>query len=118
TSEQNIGMIKVALKVGMTLGETQKGVNTYMFPHRLYEHHYKSTDGHRLKIMKIPEIIPLNTSEIIEEITQVREKNNKNWMGLLKLAFRYAPVEARKIMKNVNECDLKVNQLTTKLTED
>ena len=33
---------------------------------------------------------------IINKIEIIRSKNNKNWMDLLRLAFKYAPKEAKK----------------------
>ena len=36
--------------------------------------------------------------EIIDKIEQIRSKNNINWMNILRLAFKYAPDEAREIL--------------------
>ena len=33
----------------------------------------------------------------ISQIENTRKKNNKNWMDLLRLSFRYNPTEAKKI---------------------
>jgi hypothetical protein len=54
-------------------------------------------------------------STIIEKITEIRAKNNRNWMAILKLAFKYAPEEATKIMNDITGCDAEINQLTKKL---
>ena len=51
----------------------------------------------------------------IDQITTIRAKNNLNWMNILKLAFKYAPDEAKKIMKDVADCDHKINKLTKEL---
>ena len=54
---------------------------------------------------------------IITEISKIREKNNKNWIEILRLAFKHAPKEARMIMKNIGECDKEINELTKQLAE-
>ena len=41
--------------------------------------------------------------KIIDEVEKVRTKNNVNWMDLLRLAFTYAPKEAKKLMKKINK---------------
>ena len=32
--------------------------------------------------------------EIIDEVEKVRTQNNKNWMDILRVAFKHAPEEA------------------------
>ncbi len=39
-----------------------------------------------------------NYKEIINKIENTRRKNNKNWMDILRLAFKNSPVEASKIL--------------------
>ncbi len=56
-----------------------------------------------------------NEDELIEQITGIRSKNNKNWMELLRLAFRYAPEEAKRILQNISDCDSEINKLTSQL---
>ena len=56
----------------------------------------------------------LNT---INKIEKVRSKNNVNWMDILRIAFKYAPVEASKLMKKVNKEDKKISQLLKKLSK-
>ena len=50
-------------------------------------------------------------SEIINKISKIREQNNRNWMNILKLAFANAPEQAKVIMKNITDCDAKINKL-------
>ena len=45
----------------------------------------------------------MTDQQIIDEIEKVRSKNNINWMNILRLAFKYSPVEARKIVSKINE---------------
>ena len=43
--------------------------------------------------------------EIIDEVENIRTKNNVNWMDILRLAFKHAPEDARELMGRVNEYD-------------
>ena len=54
-------------------------------------------------------------SKIIAEIQRIRAKNNTNWMNVLRLAFKFAPKEASKIMKKINSQDKKISSLIKKL---
>ena len=56
-------------------------------------------------------------NKILDQISKIREKNNKNWMNILKLAFKYAPEEAKEIMKDISEYDQEVTKLTKELAE-
>ena len=52
---------------------------------------------------------------IIDEIEQIRTRNNVNWMDVLRLAFRHAPDEARELMKKINTADDEISNLLKKL---
>ena len=41
--------------------------------------------------------------DIIDQIEKVRSRNNVNWMDVLRLAFKYAPDEARALMKKLTK---------------
>ena len=53
--------------------------------------------------------------KIINQIEKTRKKNNKNWMDLLRLSFRYNPTEAKKILKEIFKEDKRVNRLLKEL---
>ena len=53
----------------------------------------------------------------INKIEKIRSKNNKNWMDLLKLGFKYNPKESKKILKEIFKEDKKVNSLVKKLVK-
>ena len=53
--------------------------------------------------------------KIIDQIEIIRRRNNKNWMDMLRLAFKSAPKEAKKLMKRITECDRKITKLCGKL---
>ena len=56
-----------------------------------------------------------NYLKIIKHIEKVRSKNNVNWMDILRLAFKYAPSEASKLMKKINYQDKRISRLLGKL---
>ena len=51
------------------------------------------------------------------KITDLREKNNKNTVDILRLAFTYYPKEAKNLLIKVNEGDGKISKLLEELTE-
>ena len=53
---------------------------------------------------------------IIKQIENVRKINNKYWMKLLEIAFKYAPKQAKKVMKKINMNDKKISSLISKLS--
>ena len=53
--------------------------------------------------------------DLIDDISKIREKNNELWMAILKLAFQYAPKEAKILMKQITENDAEINRLSKKL---
>ena len=55
--------------------------------------------------------------KIIDEIEKVRTKNNMNWMDVLRLAFKHAPEEAKKLMKKIDYEDNRVSELVKKLSK-
>jgi hypothetical protein len=55
-------------------------------------------------------------SKIIDQIEKVRSKNNKNWMDILRLAYKYAPREAANILREIYREDKNISSLAKKLT--
>ena len=55
---------------------------------------------------------------IIDQIEAVRGKNNKNWMDLLRLAFKHAPEEAAEIMAGIYRDDAAISALVAKLSSN
>lgn len=70
----------------------------------------------RLKLIKKNKSINYYLS-IIDEIENVRSKNNMNWMDILRLAFTHAPEEAKALMKKIDYEDNRVSELVKKLTK-
>ena len=55
--------------------------------------------------------------KIIKKIERVRSKNNVNWMDVLRLSFKHAPKESRKLIKKINLQDKRISNLITQLTK-
>ena len=55
--------------------------------------------------------------KVIDQIEAIRAKNNKNWMDLLRLAFKHAPEEAAEIMAGIYKEDAEVGRLVKQLTK-
>lgn len=55
--------------------------------------------------------------KIIDDIEAIRTRNNRNWMDLLRLAFKHAPKEAAEIMAEIYKQDQGISDLAKKLTE-
>ena len=58
-----------------------------------------------------------NHNQWIYKVQKIRAKNNVNWMNILRLAFKYAPKEAGKLMKRINADDKKISKLLKKLSK-
>jgi len=56
-----------------------------------------------------------HTDKLLDKIQEIRKRNNENWMNILRLAFKYAPKDAGKIMKQISEYDAEVNKLIEQL---
>ena len=56
-----------------------------------------------------------NYKKIIGKIENTRKKNNKNWMDILRLAFKSSPTEASKILSQIYKDDKKISNLVKKL---
>ena len=55
--------------------------------------------------------------KVINQIEKVRKKNNKNWMDVLKIAFKHAPNEASNVLSQIYKEDKKLSSLAKKLTK-
>ncbi len=59
-----------------------------------------------------------NYVKLINQISKARKKNNINWMNLLKLALKFAPIEAKKILKDINKQDQKISKLVSRISKN
>ena len=53
--------------------------------------------------------------KIINKIENTRRKNNKNWMDILRLAFKSSPAEASIILSQIYKEDKNIGILAKKL---
>ena len=53
--------------------------------------------------------------KIFNNIEKVRSKNNKNWIDILRLAFKHSPDEAKKIFKEIVKKDKQLIKLAKDL---
>jgi len=56
-----------------------------------------------------------NYKKIINKIENTRRKNNKNWMDILRLAFKSSPAEASIILSQIYKEDKNIGILAKKL---
>ena len=55
--------------------------------------------------------------DLIDRLEEIRTKNNKNWMDLVRLAYKYAPLESAKIMIRIVQNDEKITTVMKELSE-
>mgnify|MGYP005999056107 FL=1 len=56
-----------------------------------------------------------NYLKYIKSIENIRGKNNKNWMDLLRLAFKNDPKKTKIIVKRIFSSDKKINNVISEL---
>lgn len=56
-------------------------------------------------------------AELIDAIERIRAENNRHWMNLVRLAFKFAPDDARAILRNIQRLDGDVRRLTQELAK-
>ena len=55
--------------------------------------------------------------KIIDQIEAIRTKNKKNWMDILRVAFKHSPEESAKILSEILSMDEKLLNISKKLTK-
>ena len=58
-----------------------------------------------------------NFTQIINKIQLLRQKNNINWMNILRLSMKYAPKETKKLLKNINDLDKKISKEVSSMSK-
>jgi hypothetical protein len=59
----------------------------------------------------------MTSDEIIEKISDIRVRNNRLWMELLKIAMQADPVRAKPILRDITHNDHAVTLLTDELSK-
>lgn len=54
----------------------------------------------------------------IDKIQEIRTKNNKLWMDLMRLAFHHSPEEAKKIMSQISQNDEKITKAVKEMIDE
>jgi len=99
---------------GIILPRKQEGKGTYHSRKNLEPYKYLLTQGWDTTVKQIK----MTDLEIIDEIEKVRNKNNVNWMDVLRLAFKHSPNEARAIMAKINKDDNRISELLEQLSNN
>lgn len=98
----------------------QKNVGTFHFKNELPQTFsgWSSDINDEIKKLHIEkDKYIINKMSLINQIQDVRQNNNVNWMDLLRLAFKNSPNEAKAIIRNINTDDNKISELFKKLGE-
>ena len=56
-------------------------------------------------------------NSLIQKIQNTRKRNNKNWMDIMRIGFKYKPEETKKIVKKIFQDDQRINKLIKKLVK-
>ena len=56
-------------------------------------------------------------NQLITNIENVRKKNNKYWMDIMRLSFKYAPNKSQALVKKINQNDQKNSKFLSKLSK-
>jgi methionyl-tRNA formyltransferase len=99
---------------GCILPKKQNGKGTFHLKKDLNKYKYLLTQDWNTPINQIK----MTDLEIINEIEKIRNKNNVNWMDILRLSFKYAPDEARQIMSKINNDDNQISELLKQLSNN
>ena len=55
--------------------------------------------------------------DLIDQIQEIRSRNNGNWMDILRIAFKHSPDEAAAVMAQIYSDDSEISALAKKLSE-
>lgn len=59
--------------------------------------------------------LSVEDSGLLYRIQQIRERNNRHWMDIIRVALREAPDETRALLRQIEQCDGEVRRLTQEL---
>ena len=133
TTEVSIAIYKEYQNKGLSkkiLDTSEKMIKTNYFKAKVHCNNpksialFKSLNYKSIKkeknflIMKKKKISNTNKYlKIIQQIENVRKKNNSNWMDILRIAFKNSPDESAKIMGEIYSQDKKIGILSKKLSK-
>jgi hypothetical protein len=59
----------------------------------------------------------MQEKKIIDKIENIRKKNNKLWMNILRIAMDKKPNETKKNLSDITKNDTEISKLTKELSE-
>lgn len=74
------------------------------------------------KVIELSELLHMSTKrtklDILDEIEQVRAKNNTHWMDVVRLCFELDEKRAQKIFYSIKECDKQIRDLSKEIADE
>ena len=74
------------------------------------------------KVIELSELLHMPTKrtklDILDEIEQVRAKNNTHWMDVVRLCFELDEERAQNIFYNIKECDKQIRDLSKEIADE
>jgi hypothetical protein len=74
------------------------------------------------KVIELSELLHMSTRrtklEILDEIEQVRSKNNIHWMDVVRMCFELDEKRAQNIFYNIKECDKQIRDLSKEIADE
>lgn len=74
------------------------------------------------KVIELSELLHMSTKrtklEILNEIEQVRAKNNTYWMDVVRMCFELDEKRAQSIFSNIKECDKQIRDLSKEIADE
>ena len=74
------------------------------------------------KVIELSELLHMPTKrtklEILNEIEQVRAKNNTYWMDVVRMCFELDEKRAQSIFNNIKECDKQIRDLSKEIADE
>ena len=74
------------------------------------------------KVIELSELLHMSTKrtklEILNEIEQVRAKNNTYWMDVVRMCFELDEKRAQSIFNNIKECDKQIRDLSKEIADE
>jgi len=121
---RNLGLSKKILL------DSEKKINTNIFKAFVHSSNIKSIAlfksanykviknlGVFIKMKKVVKKKSNKYLKIIQQIENIRKKNNSNWMNILRIAFENSPKETAKVMIQIYNQDTKISKLSKKLSK-
>ena len=60
----------------------------------------------------------MTDNELIDRIQAIRSKNNGAWMDIMRVAMKYAPLDTKALLREIQKNDLAISELNGKLGQE